>query len=258
MSWTLRTVAVCLAAVGALTPMPSEAELRIGAIAQSEYTGATGTRAGGQEHDLVFRETVYANERVDTDAQSYTHMAFLDDTKLFVGGNSSVVLDRFVYDPDSGRGEAAVSLMKGAFRFVTGHIKTKENVTLRTPTASISVRGTVLVLFVLADGTSEINVWDGAADVLICERPDPVRVNRGESLVVSASCDSRRDRARDTGEVGYPIPRLPVEYAPPEDIAPAAGPTAPEQPETPTTLKRKHGTTGGDRGGGPKGGGRNY
>ena len=49
-----------------------------------------------------------------------------------IGGASTVVLDRFVYDPDAGTGEAAISFSKGIFRFVTGGIKNKEAVQLHT------------------------------------------------------------------------------------------------------------------------------
>jgi hypothetical protein len=137
-------------------------------------------------------------------------------------------------------------------------------VTLRTPTASIAIRGTVLVLFVLADGTSEINVWSGAVDVLICDRPGPVPVNAGESLTVSSSCEGTRGHARHSAEVGYPIPRLPREYADIDYVVPAAGDAGPEQPpettEEPAYVPPPQGNRGGDRegsGGRSSGGYRN-
>src|SRR6185312_12706426 len=237
------------------------AESQIGAVAQPEYRGAIGTREGGEKRDLTYQQTVYANEHVETGMESETNLAFLDQTNLFVGERSSVLLDRFVYDPDSHKGDVAISLMKGAFRFVTGEIKNKQNVTLRTPTASIAIRGTVLVLFVLPDGTSEINVWAGAIDVSICNRPDPVRVNAGQALIVSSSCEGRRAQARTSSETGYPIPRLPPEYVPIEYIEPAAGNAEPEQPpdteEEPAYIPPSQGQRGSDRegSGGRSGGG---
>ena len=230
MRWMLWAVSAVLL-VGVVRP--SAAEPQIGAVAKPEYKGAIGTRESGEKHDLTYEQIVYANERVETGVESDTILAFLDQTNLFVGERSSVLLDRFVYDPGSRKGDVSISLMKGAFRFVTGEIKNKQNVTLRTPTASIAIRGTVLVLFVLPDGTSEINVWAGAIDVSICNRPDPVRVNAGQALIVSSSCEGRRARARNSSEVGYPIPRLPREYAALDEVAPAAGDAGPEQPETP-------------------------
>lgn len=253
---------VAAAALAMGIARPGAAELQIGAVAQPEYKGAIGTRESGEKRDLTYQQTVYANEHVETGVESETNLAFLDQTNLFVGERSSVLLDRFVYDPDSHKGDVAISLMKGSFRFVTGEIKNKQNVTLRTPTATIAIRGTVLVLFVLADGTSEINVWSGAIDVLICNRRDPVRVDAGEALIVSSSCEGRRARARDSSEVGYPIPRLPREYAALDEVAPAAGDAGPEQPETPedTTyvLPPRQGQRGTDHEHGSMGGGGGY
>jgi hypothetical protein len=68
--------------------------------------------------------------------------------------SAMAVLDRFVYDPDTHQGDVAISFAKGAFRCITGEIKNKQNVTLRTPTASMVIRGTELVLLVLPDGTT--------------------------------------------------------------------------------------------------------
>jgi hypothetical protein len=240
----------------------SAAEPQIGTVAQPEYKGAVGTRESGATRDLIYQETVYANERVETGLASEPNLAFLDQTNLFIGERSSVLLDRFVYDPGSRNGDVSISLMKGAFRFVTGEIKNKRNVILRTPTASIAIRGTVLVLFVLADGTSEINVWSGAVDVLVCDRPGPVPVGAGESLTVSSSCESTRGRARDSAEVGYPIPRLPSEYAALGYVDPAAGDAAPQQqPETteePAYIPPPAGQRGNDREGKNSSGGGRY
>lgn len=256
MRWTLWVAAAALLA-GIVRP--SAAEPQIGAVAWPDYEGAIGTRVSGETRNLVYEETVYADERVETGAAGKTNLAFLDQTNLFIGERSSVLLDRFVYDPGSRKGDVSISLLKGAFRFVTGEIKNKQNVTLRTPTASIAIRGTVLVLLVLADGTSEINVWSGAVDVLVCDRPGPVPVNAGESLTVSSSCESTRGHARDSAEVGYPIPRLPSEYAALGYVAPAAGDAAPEQPpettEEPAYIPPPAGQRGNDREGKKSSGG---
>lgn len=210
------------------------AEPQIGAVAQQEYLGAIGTRASGEARDLVYNETVYASERVDTRANGATNLVFLDRTNLYVGANSSVVLDKFVYDPGSRQGDVAISFAKGAFRFVTGQIKNKDKVSLKTPTASMVIRGTVLVLFVLADGTSEVNVESGAVDVFVCKADRPVRVNVGRSLLISSSCEATPGAAR-TLDDSNPIPKMPTELAQLTDIAPAAGQPPAEQPPPDTT-----------------------
>lgn len=221
MGWALRVTTAIGLAAGMLSAQPAAAEPQVGAVGQREYLGATGTRVSGEAGDLVYNETVYADERVDTSATGATNLVFLDRTNLYVGAKSSVVLDRFVYDPDSHRGDVAISFAKGAFRFVTGEIKNKQNVTLRTPTASMVIRGTQLVLFVLADGTTEVDVESGGVDLFVCDKPDVIPVDAGQSFTVSSSCEGTPGQVR--GDIGYPVPQMPTEFAALEDIETAAG-----------------------------------
>jgi hypothetical protein len=225
MGWALRVTPAMTLAAALLSAQPAAAEPQVGAVGQREYLGATGTRVGAEARDLVYNETVYANERVETGRSddSHTNLVFLDQTNLYVGAKSSVVLDRFVYDPDSHQGDVAISFAKGAFRFITGEIKNKQNVTLRTPTASMVIRGTELVLLVLPDGTTEVDVESGGVDLFVCDKPDAVPVDAGQSFTVSSSCEGTRGQARDRADIGYPVPRMPTQYAALEDIEPAAG-----------------------------------
>jgi hypothetical protein len=138
------------------------------------------------------------------------------------------VLDRFVYDPEQRLGDVAISFGKGAFRFITGNIENKENVSLRTPTATMTIRGTELLIFVLSDGTSEINVLEGAVDLLPCETDEPVRVNAGEALFITTSCETTALEARVL-PFGARYPELPPELAALEgSTLPAAGGDEPD------------------------------
>lgn len=220
---------VAMAVSGPFAATQAAAEPTIGSVALEETRSTTGTRVSGEARDLAYQEPVYADERVDTAALGQTNLVFLDDTNLYVGEKSSVVLDRFVYDTTSRNGDVAISFTKGAFRFVTGQIKSKDKVTLRTPTASIAIRGTRILLFVLPDGTSEINLEEGSADVFVCSAPDPVRVETGRQLLITSSCDRTSGPARDTADIGYPVPQYPTEYAQLLDIEPAAGEDTTEQ-----------------------------
>jgi hypothetical protein len=63
---------------------------------------------------------------------------------LILGENAIVVIDRYLFDPDRGVGEALLRTTQGAFRFVTGKIKQLKNktITVSTPVAQLGVRGT--------------------------------------------------------------------------------------------------------------------
>ncbi|MGH6961637.1 MAG: FecR family protein [Dongiaceae bacterium] len=212
--------AIALGAFALATPVAAESQ--IGSVTQPDYLGAIGKRLGGEQRPLPFRETVYASETVDTGSTATTSLEFLDETDLFVGKNSSVVLDKFIYDPERRVGEAAISFSKGAFRWVSGQMLNKDGFALRTPTASIAIRGTEFTVFVLEDGTSEINVQSGAVDVLPCRSDEPVGVGAGQSLLVAATCETSPGIARPM-RVGALIPEMPDDLLALRDIEPAAG-----------------------------------
>jgi hypothetical protein len=256
----ISTAALAVSCTTLMFAVPASAEPEVGTVAQREFLGALGTRESGEQHDLYFNESVYSNEAVETGATSATNLRFLDNTNLYVGASSRVVLDRFVYDPEQRLGDVAISFGKGAFRFITGNIENKENVSLSTPTATMTIRGTELLIFVLSDGTSEINVLEGAVDLLPCETDEPVRVNAGEALFITTSCETTALEARVL-PFGARYPELPPELAALEgSTLPAAGggepddgndddhrgndeesappapepPSPPSEPETPT------------------------
>jgi hypothetical protein len=220
---------------------PAGAEAQIGAVAMLGYQGASGTRVTGETRDLVYEATVYSDERVDTEKDEATNLVFLDQTNLYVGERSSVLLDKFIYDPDSQKGAVAISFVKGAFRFITGQIKNKQNVSLRTPTASMVIRGTQLLLYVLPDGTTEVNLEEGEVDVFICDRPAPVRVSTGESLLISSSCQGSKGRAREPSGDSL-IPELPEDYLALLEIEPAAGDDSTPGDYVPEWLRGKRGS----------------
>ncbi|HUL06053.1 MAG TPA: FecR domain-containing protein [Candidatus Acidoferrum sp.] len=240
MSWAGRSASALALAAVALAAQPAAAEPQVGAVGQREYQGATGTRVSGEARNLVYDESVYADERVDTTPTGATNLVFLDQTNLYIGARSSVVLDKFVYDPASHQGDVAISFAKGAFRFVTGEIKNKQNVTLRTPTASMVIRGTELWLYILSDGTTEVDVTSGGVDLFVCDKPNAVPVDAGQSFTVSSSCEGTRGQARDRAELGEPIPRMPREYAALENIETAAGDETSGTPPPPDWVRGRN------------------
>src|SRR5204863_9334326 len=78
----------------------------------------------------------------DSDAR----LVFRDDTNLSLGPGSTLKLDRTVFD-DPKPGDIAIKLTQGAFRFVTGNSE-KEAYVIKTPIATMGVRGTTLDILV--------------------------------------------------------------------------------------------------------------
>ena len=205
------TVGALLGAAGA-AEMASAAQPEIGAVVQRTYRGATA-EGDTPEHPIYFRNEVYAQDLVKTGAAGSTDLQFLDNTHLVVGPNGEVKLDEFVYDASTVTGGGQISLKVGAFRYQSGELKNKENVKLVTPTATMTIRGTHLVIFVGLDGATEVNVIDGAVDVLACNTPNTVSATAGQRVNVTSGCSATVE----------PVRALPRDYVPQTPGSPPLG-----------------------------------
>ena len=69
---------------------------------------------------------------------------FLDSSVVRLTEHSKIVIDDFVYDPDPNKSKLALNMASGTARFITGRLAgiKKENIFIRTPSATIGIRGT--------------------------------------------------------------------------------------------------------------------
>ena len=69
---------------------------------------------------------------------------FLDSSVVRLTEHSKIIIDDFVYDPDPNKSKLALSMASGTARFITGRLAgiKKENIFIRTPSATIGIRGT--------------------------------------------------------------------------------------------------------------------
>ncbi|MCZ0951729.1 MAG: FecR domain-containing protein [Rhodospirillaceae bacterium] len=163
-----------------------------------------GTPPGQVTRVLVPALDVFADERIETDAGGVTQILFRDGSHMTIGPNSDLVIDRFIFDPDTSTGEMAISLGRGVLRFVGGQLSKDGTVTLATPVAVIGVRGGIAVVeHDPIAGTNAVFLFGAAMTVQgIGETAESVRVSRpGFSVSVGAD--------------GAPGPVVPVE---PEDL----------------------------------------
>jgi hypothetical protein len=119
-----------------LLATPAFAQQRIGA-AHSVKPDATGTIAG----TLAPGSGVHAQERIGTGPKGVAGLKFNDQTNLDVGPNSDVKLDKFVYDPNKGKGQIAIEATKGAFRLSTGAQGGDKQIKVKDPHGVLGIRG---------------------------------------------------------------------------------------------------------------------
>jgi hypothetical protein len=115
----------------------------------------------------VLKARVTLGEQVVTAGSSMLQILLLDRSNFTVGANARVTIDKFVYDPNRSASAVAASVARGAFRFMSSKSvhKMPGQTAVRTPVASIGVRGTV---------------FEGVVG------PDAVRIALGEEAAAAA------------------------------------------------------------------------
>jgi hypothetical protein len=83
------------------------------------------------------------NDAVST-AKAKAELTFEDATKVKLTEHSKMIIDDFVYDPKKGSGKLAINMALGTARYASGQIakNNPQQVAIKTPTATIAVRGT--------------------------------------------------------------------------------------------------------------------
>ena len=69
---------------------------------------------------------------------------FIDDTRVDVTQHSKLIIDEFVYDPNTKKGKLNLSAKLGTIKYASGQIAktSRQDIIITTPTATIGVRGT--------------------------------------------------------------------------------------------------------------------
>ena len=79
--------------------------------------------SGDNATAVIIGTPVHMRDELRTGAQGRLKIRFRDETVLTLGEKASVVIDRYVYDPDRQVGETILQATKGAFRCASGRIK---------------------------------------------------------------------------------------------------------------------------------------
>jgi hypothetical protein len=159
-------VAVALLAGPHMAPAATPGVPQIGQaeLVVSEVRG----RLGQITRELAIKDNVFAEEVIETEADAATRIVFLDGTELSMGPSSRMLLDRYVYDPNTGAGEMALQVVAGVFQFASGAIPSS-GYDIRTPFGNLGVRGT-RCLMVFTTGQQAVFSCDPQDEVTIAGR----------------------------------------------------------------------------------------
>lgn len=246
---------LCSALLLSMWAAPTAAvEQRIGAVVERDYSGATALANGAADPRAIrYRDDVHALDTVETGDTGSTSLEFLDETRIDIGPGAEVRLDEFVYDPQSTVGGGEVSFAVGAFRYIGGRMTTEENMRLKTPTATMVIRGTELVIYVWPDGRTEVNVISGAVEVSACHGGGGGQLaTAGMRIKVAPTCQTEVTQNRKIASSPAAL-RLPGITE--DDGGEEKGRNDRDGGER-SDRRGSNGGSGGDSGGGSTGGGR--
>ena len=129
----------------------------IGEVTLHEGSGVID-RKDGDKGIVVEKELdVFSYDTVKT-GNGKIGIEFIDATRVDVTEHSKLIIDEFVYDPNSGTGKLSLKAKLGTVRYASGQIakNSKQNVKITTPTATIGVRGTDFTMTIDEIGSSTI------------------------------------------------------------------------------------------------------
>jgi hypothetical protein len=186
-SWT-PMLALALAAL-AVSPGQAGAQTvgNVGAVTPLSL----GTPPGEKTRNMVIGARVIANELIQTGGEGTLNVLFLDRTSLSIGRNSTLVIDKYVYDPATGKGVMTATMAQGVMRFIGGQISHTTGVKVLTPVATIGVRGGMMTVSVGPGGVSvmshygHIDVANDAGHQLLLRSGFTVHVNGRHDSIAS-------------------------------------------------------------------------
>ena len=138
--------------------------IQVGAVAA--VTGeVTVIRVDGSTEKLSSGKTINYNDRIIT-GSGRMQVLLLDETVFTIGPNTELVLDDFVYDPNTDMGKINANLVKGVFRFVTGKVARKQpsKMKIKLPGGWIGIRGTDGIVS-YGGGVSSLHLHEGTVDI---------------------------------------------------------------------------------------------
>jgi len=129
----------------------------IGDVIMLEGNGVIDRKTTGESNQLEIDLDVFSYDTVKT-GNGKTAIEFIDQTRVDVTQHSKLIIDEFVYDPAAKTGKLSLKASLGTVRYASGQIakNSMQNVVIKTPTATIGVRGTDFTMTVDEIGSSTI------------------------------------------------------------------------------------------------------
>ena len=185
------TVAYTLSASTALGASGVGKAMAVNPVAK--ISGETGLRT------LLVNSDIFVGDLVQTDAGGEAQLLFEDGTRMVVGANSSLIIEEFLFRGKAAENLFAVRALGGAFRFISGG-RGDQNYEIRTPTATIGVRGTALDFTVTPGEGTQMVLLEGEAQM--CDEDD---TDDEDCVTVATPCAVLQNEEEDDNVEEIPV-----------------------------------------------------
>ena len=141
-----RSIGVLTLLLAAATPALAQEQAAAGRI--KVVSGAAFIVRGTETIPARAGELVFAADGLRTGEAGSVGVTLKDDTRLSLGPNSEVRLERYVYAPGTGGLGMVLKFVRGVSAYVSGRLArlAPESIRLETPAAIVGVRGTTLAI----------------------------------------------------------------------------------------------------------------
>jgi len=129
----------------------------IGNVDKLKGNGVVDREDGDTDIKLQKELDIFSNDTIKT-GKGKVGILFIDDTRVDVTEHSRLLIDDFVFDPNTATGTLSLKASLGTIRYASGQIakNSSQNINIETPTASIGVRGTDFSMTIDELGSSTI------------------------------------------------------------------------------------------------------
>ncbi len=147
---------IILCTVLILTTLPARSE-SIGDVTLSKGNSVIDRQDGEKDIKVEKDLDVFSYDTVKT-GKGQVAIEFLDETRVDITQHSKLIIDEFVYDPNSKTGKLSLKATLGTVRYASGQIakNSAQNISIKTPTATVAVRGTDFAMTIDEIGSSTI------------------------------------------------------------------------------------------------------
>ena len=147
----------------------------IGEISELRGNGEVLRQSGGDKLLATLALDIFSYDDIRT-GNGRIAVKFIDDSIIRLTEHSKIIIDEYIYDPNPSNSKLALRMASGTARFITGALGKidRENISIRTPSATVGIRGTDFTITVDELGRS-----------LVILLPNPDGSSSGEITVAT-------------------------------------------------------------------------